>query len=63
MSAHSGSTALIRSDAVTNAAQCGPRERGRERERESLDGGLDRETSRDKTRIRQEIKKEKQHDG
>lgn len=58
MSAHSGSTALIRSDAVTNAAQRSPslqlgmrvKRRERKKERESLDRALDRETSRDKTR-------------
>ncbi len=59
MSAHSGSTALIRSDAVTNAAQCSPslqlgmrvkKEREREEEREREDRGLDKGKSRDKTR-------------
>lgn len=57
MSAHSGSTALIRSDAVTNAAQRSPslqlgmraknggREREGEKEGDRLDRGLDRKES------------------
>lgn len=55
MSAHSDGTALIRSDAVTNAAQPNPSlQLGRRlRREESLDIGHDRENSREKlTQVR-----------